>query len=69
MFILTKMSTTVNDFEKLKLEYKSCPDFCDIYATLKSEPTQELDSYTLHEGIYSRLKAMHSKNSLREFLV
>ena len=35
VFILTKMSTTVNGFEKLKTEYESCPDFHKIYAELK----------------------------------
>ena len=27
MFNLTKMSTVINDFERLKTEYESCPDF------------------------------------------
>ena len=50
IFILTKMSTVVNDFEKIKAEYESCPDFCDIYAILIDESTQEVDGYTLHDG-------------------
>ena len=34
IFILTKMSTVINGFEKIKAEYESCPNFCDIYAIL-----------------------------------
>ena len=34
IFILTKMSLVVNDFGKIKVDYKSCPDFCNVYAIL-----------------------------------
>jgi len=34
IFVLTKMFMVVNDFEKIKIEYESCPDFCDLYAIL-----------------------------------
>jgi len=37
------MSTVVNDFEKIKIEYELCPDFCDIYAIL-------IDGSTLRSG-------------------
>jgi len=35
VFILTKMSTVVNGFERLKTKYESCPNFHEIYAELK----------------------------------
>jgi len=50
IFILTKMSMVVNSFEKIRAEYESCPDFCDIYAILIDRLTQEVDGYTLHDG-------------------
>ena len=68
MFILTKMSMMVNDFEKLKTEYESCLDFCDINATLKSRPTRELDGYTLHEGYLFQARKAFQEPSLKNFL-
>jgi len=29
------MSMVISGFEKLKTEYESCPDFCDIYIKFK----------------------------------
>ena len=69
IFILTKMSTVVNGFEKIKAEYESCPDFCDIYAILIDGSTQEVDSYTLHDGyLFLGRKLCIPRISLREFL-
>jgi len=39
------MSTAVNGFEKWKTEYKSCPDFHEIYAELKDGTTREVDGF------------------------
>jgi len=50
IFILTKMSIVVNGFEKIKAEYETCPNFCNIYAILMDGSTQEVDDYTLHDG-------------------
>ena len=44
------MSTAVNDFERLKTEYESCPDFHEIYAELKAGTTWEVDGFVLHDG-------------------
>jgi len=44
------MSTTVNGFKKLKTEYKSCPDFYEIYVKLKDETTREVDGFVVHDG-------------------
>ena len=50
MFILNEMSTVVNDFERLKIEYESCPNFYEIYAKLKDETTQEVDGFVPNDG-------------------
>ena len=44
------MSTVVNDFERLKTEYESCPDFYEIYTELKEETIREVDEFVLHDG-------------------
>jgi len=50
IFILTKMSTVVTGFEKLKTEYESCPDFLDISIKLKDGMSHELDDFILQDG-------------------
>ena len=63
MFILTKMSTTVNSFERLRAEYESCPDFHEIYVELKDGTTREVDGFVLHDGyLFIGSKLMHFKN-------
>ena len=70
IFILTKMSNVVNGFEKIKAEYESCSDFCDIYTILIDGSTQEVDGYTLHDGyLFLGQKLCIPRISLREFLV
>ena len=69
IFILTKMSTVVNGFEKIKAEYESCPDFCDIYAILIDGSTQEVDGYTLHDGyLFLGRKLCIPRPPLKNFL-
>jgi len=64
------MSTVVNDFEKIKTEYKLCPNFYDLYAILIDGSTQEVDGYTLHDGhLFLGRKLCIPRVSLREFLV
>ena len=70
IFILTKMFIVVNDFEKIKAEYESCPNFCDIYAIMIDGSTQEVDDYTLHDGyLFLGQKLCILRTSFREFLV
>ena len=70
VFILIKTSTTVNSFERLKIEYESCPDFHEIYAKLKDETTREVDGFVLHDGyLFIGRKLCIPRISLREFLV
>ena len=70
IFILIKMSTVINDFEKINAEYEMCPDFCDIYAILIDGSTHEVDGYTLHDGyLFLSRKLCIPRTSLREFFV
>ena len=50
VFVLIKISTVVNGFEKMKIEYKSCPDFGEVYALLTNGTTHEIDGYILQYG-------------------
>ena len=50
IFVLTKMSTVVTGFMKLKTEYKSSTDFRDIYIKLKDGTTHELGGFILQDG-------------------
>jgi len=64
------MSTVVNGFEKIKAEYKLCPNFYDIYAILIDGSTQEVDGYTLHDRyLFLSRKFCIPKISLIEFLI
>ena len=70
VFVLIKMSTVVYDFEKLRTEYKLCPDFFDIYTILEDGVTQEVDGYTLQNGyLLLGLKLCTLRILLRKFLV
>ena len=46
---LTKMSTVVNGFKRLKTEYESYFNFHEIYAELKDGTTREVDGFVLHD--------------------
>ena len=70
VFILTKMSTAVNGFERLKTEYESCPDFHEIYVELKDGTTREVDGFVLYDRyLFLGRKLCIPRTSLREFLV
>jgi len=49
VFILTKMSTAVNGFERLKTKYESCSNFHEIYAKLKNKSTRDVGGFVLHD--------------------
>ena len=70
MFILTKMLTVVNGFEKLKTEYESCPDFHEIYVELKDETTRDVDGFVLQDRyLFLGRKLCISRTPFREFFV
>lgn len=50
--LLHSMSIQVTEFEKLKEDYNSCPDFGDLYATLMSARSNK--DYPLHNGYLFR---------------
>ena len=52
IFVLIKISTIISGFEKLKTEYESCLDFCDIYTKLKDGTTHEIDVFSCTMDIY-----------------
>jgi len=52
--LLSVMSMEVIGFERLKEEYESCPEFREIYMTLKDENNRIVDSYHLQEGYFFR---------------
>ena len=64
------MSVVVNNFERLKVEYESCPDFYKIFVELKDETTREVDKFILHDGyLFISHKLCILRISLREFLI
>ena len=70
VFVLAKMSTTVNGFEKMNIECESCPDFGEVYASLTDGTTRETDSYILQdEFLFLGCKLCIPRTFLREFLV
>ena len=70
MFILIKMSTAVNGFERLKTEYELCSDFHEIYLELKDGTTREVDGFVLHDGyFFVGCKLCIPRTSFREFLI
>ena len=45
--LLSVMSVKVTRFERLKDDYKSCPDFGELYTSLRNASRPILDDYTL----------------------
>jgi hypothetical protein len=43
--LLSLMSVEATGFERLKEEYESCPEFEEIYLTLKDENNRVVDGY------------------------
>ena len=67
--ILVAMSAKVTEFERLRHEYQSCPDFGEIYIMLQDGPTQEMDGFLLHDGYLFRFRKLCiSRTSHRGFL-
>ena len=63
------MSTKVIGFEKLQ-EYESCPDFGEVYTTLKIEHLQVVDDFILRDGyLFKANKFCIPRTSVRDFLV
>ena len=66
---MTKMSTVVNSFKRLKTEYESCPDFYEIYVKLKDETIRKVDEFVLHDGhLFINRKLYILRSLLENFL-
>ena len=64
------MTTVVSDFERLKTEYESCPNFYEIYAELKDGITRKVNGFVLHDGcLFLDYKLCIIRTSLRKFLI
>ena len=69
--ILIAMSAEVIRFERLSLreEYDSCPDFGEIYVTLRDDSLREMDGFLLQDGYLFRFRKLCiSRTSLKNFL-
>ena len=64
------MSVKVTGFERLKDDYKSCPDFRELYTSLSNASQPILDDYTLQDGyLFKANKLCIPWSSVRDFLV
>ena len=70
MSLLSIMSVKVTRFERLKDDYKSCPDFGKLYISLSNVPRPILDDYTLQDGyLFKANKLCIPQSLVRDFLV
>jgi len=59
----------VTEFERLKEEYESCPNFGKIYVTLRNGSVGERDDFLLQDGyLFKFRKLCILRTSLRDFL-
>ena len=67
--ILIAMSAEVTVFERLKEEYELCPNFGEIYVTLRDSSDREIDNFMLPDIYLFRFcKLCISCTALRDFL-
>jgi hypothetical protein len=70
VMLLSMMSVEITGFERLKEEYESCPEFEEIYMTLKDKNNRVVNGYHLQEGYLFRDNKLYiPKTSVREFLI
>jgi len=53
-------------FERLREDYDSCPDFGEIYVTLRDSSVREMDDFLLQDSYLFRFRKLCT--SLRDFL-
>ena len=64
------MIVQVTGFERLKDDYKSCPDFGELYTSLSNASRPILDDYTLQDGyLFKANKLCILRSSVIDFLV
>jgi hypothetical protein len=70
VMLLSMISVEITGFERLKEEYESCPEFEEIYMTLKDKNNRVVNGYHLQEGYLFRDNKLYiPKTSVREFLI
>jgi len=47
--VLKQLNAEIVDFERIKEEYVSCPNFGEIFGALKQGVTQEIDDFLLQD--------------------
>ena len=68
--LLNSISTEVIGFERLKDEYKTCPDFKAIFQTLSQGSSSKHSEYTLLDGyLFKENRLCVPKTSVRDFLI
>ena len=68
--LLSIISIKVTGFERLKDDYESCPDFGELYTSLRNASRPVLDDYTLQDGyLFKANKLCISRSSVRDFPV
>ena len=68
--LLSVMSVKVTRFEQLKDDYETCPDFGELYTSLRSASWPVLDDYTLQDGyLFKANKLCIPQSLVRDFLV
>ena len=68
--LLFVMSVKVTGFERLKDDYKSCPDYGELYTSLINALQPILDDYTLQDGyLFKANKLCILWSLMRDFLV
>jgi len=64
------MNVEVTRFERLKEKYESCPEFREIYMTLRDKNNFIVDGYHIQKGyLFWDNKLCILKTSVREFLI
>ena len=68
--LLSVMSVKVTRFKRLKDDYKSCPDFGELYTSLSNASRPIPNDYTLQDGyLFKANKLCIPWSSVRDFLV
>ena len=68
--LLSTISIKVVGFDKVKKDYKECPDFDSILIILRKGPSREYSKYILQDGyLFRETRPYVLRISLRDFLV
>ena len=67
--ILTATNSEVTDFERIKNDYDSCPDFGEVYRILVDGLVREHDDYFLLDGyLFKANQLCIPRTSVRDFI-